>query len=210
MRLHISLCYLTETFANSGTIEMSLKEGLRVWGWEKEDIYHLISICSSQQVSQFLVQFFFVQLSFKFKLAPFTLGVIDNVSISVVEIFTGRNEVVAKVLFYRCVSVHRGEGVCLSAYWDAMPPKDQGDTPWGQGDTPSPWPGRPLLDQADPPGTRQTPPGTRETPPPWDQADTPPPPAPDQADPPGSRLQHMVYERPVRILLECILVATIS
>ena len=30
---------------------------------------------------------------------------------------------------------------------------------------------------------------------------------PDQADPPpGSRLQHTVYERPVRILLECILV----
>ena len=41
----------------------------------------------------------------------------------------------------------------------------------------------------------------RETPP--DQADTPL----DQADtPPGSRLQNTVYERPVRILLECILV----
>ena len=49
---------------------------------------------------------------------------------------------------------------------------------------------------ADTPGSRhppeQTPPGP----------DTPP----DQI-PPGSRLQHMVYERPVRILLECILVA---
>ena len=33
-------------------------------------------------------------------------------------------------------------------------------------------------------------------------------PPPDQADPtpPGSRLQNMVYERPVCILLECILV----
>ena len=40
-----------------------------------------------------------------------------------------------------------------------------------------------------PPGTRQTNPPRMETPP-----------------PPGSRLQHMVYERPVRILLECILV----
>ena len=29
---------------------------------------------------------------------------------------------------------------------------------------------------------------------------------PEQTPPPGSRLQHTVYERPVRILLECILV----
>ena len=55
-----------------------------------------------------------------------------------------------------------------------------------------------------PPRTRhpleQTP--TREhTPPPWEQ--TPP----DQTPPPpGSRLRHTVYKRPVRILLECILV----
>ena len=78
-----------------------------------------------------------------------------------------------------------------------------------------PGPGRP-------PRTRQTPPDqadpwTRQTPP-W--ADTispgpgrhhpprPDPPPPDLADHPplGSRLQHTVYERPVRILLECILV----
>ena len=76
---------------------------------------------------------------------------------------------------------------------------------------------------ADPPGTRQTPPRTRQTPPrtrqtppgpgrpsprdqaepPWDQADTPLP-GTRQTTPPGSRLQHTVYERPVRILLECI------
>ena len=43
--------------------------------------------------------------------------------------------------------------------------------------------------------TRQTPPGPGRTP--WTRQ-TPPP--------PGSRLQHMVYEWPVRILLECILV----
>ena len=89
-------------------------------------------------------------------------------------------------------------------------------------------------EQADTPGTRQTPPGPgRQTPPagrtppdqagrtppdqagipPLDQADPPrpgrpPPPPPDQAgrSPPGSRLQHTVNERPVRILLECILV----
>ena len=56
-----------------------------------------------------------------------------------------------------------GEGVCLSACWDARPPG----------------PGRPPRDQADIPQTRQTPPpGTRQTPlepdrPPWDQADSP-------------------------------------
>ena len=82
-----------------------------------------------------------------------------------VVIFTGRNEVVAKVIFLHMSvihSVHRG--VCLSACWDAPAPGT-----------------RPPL------GTR--PPG----------ADTNPP-------PPGSRLQHTVYERPVRILLECIVV----
>ena len=60
-------------------------------------------------------------------------------------------------------------------------------TPPGPGKTPQTRQTPP--DQADPPWTRQTPP---------DQAD---PPAP-----PGSTLQHAVYERPVRILLECILV----
>ena len=92
-------------------------------------------------------------------------------------IFTGRNEVVAKVMFLQvCVCPQGGEGVCLSACWDARPP---------QPGTPHP------LDQADPPR-----PGRH-----------PPPTPPDQAHPPpGSRLQHTVYERPVRILLECILV----
>ena len=68
-----------------------------------------------------------------------------------------------------------------------------------------PWTRQTPLDQADPPRTRQTHPL-----PPWDQADPL-----DQADPPGpgrpppppgSRLQNTVYEQPVRILLECILV----
>ena len=77
---------------------------------------------------------------------------------------------------------------------DQADPPDQVDTPVNQADP---------LDQADPPrpgrhtpGTRQTPPGTKQTPP--DQADTP--------LPLGSRLQHTVYEWPVCILLECILV----
>ena len=49
-----------------------------------------------------------------------------------------------------------GEGVCLSACWDVMPPPDQAYTP--------PGPGRPPLDQADPPWTRQTPPDQTDPP----------------------------------------------
>ena len=57
------------------------------------------------------------------------------------------------------------------------------------------------------------PPPPQEQTPPWDQtslgvgnpgADTPP--GPDPTPLPGSRRQHTVNERPVRILLECILV----
>ena len=88
----------------------------------------------------------------------------------------------AKVIFSQaCVknSVHSGEGVCLgyTPPWTRQPP--------GPGRHP-PRPGRP-------PWTRQTPP---------DQADPPR----TRQTPPGSRLQHTVYERPVGILLECILV----
>ena len=67
---------------------------------------------------------------------------------------------------------------------------------------------------ADPPPRSRHPPWSRQTPP--EQTPTPP----DQADPlgadplrpgrpppPRSRLQHTVNERPVRILLECILVS---
>ena len=72
-----------------------------------------------------------------------------------------------------------GEGVCLSACWDARtpqtrqtprtrqtPPWDQADTPPGSGRPPyTPWTRQTPLDQADNPArTRQTPPGTRQTP----------------------------------------------
>ena len=123
----------------------------------------------------------------------------------------------AKVIFLRLSVILFKGGVC----WDTNPPPDQTDSPPDQ--TP-PRPGRPPgsdtipPDQADPPGPGR-PPRIRHhpapdqadtTPPPPDQADTPPP--RDQADspPPGSRLQHAVYERPVRILLECILVSLIN
>ena len=128
-------------------------------------------------------------------------------------IITGRNEVVAKVIFLHVSVINsvRGEGVCLSACWD---------TPPGTRQTP-PGPDPLQTRQTTPPGTRLTTPldqadhplprdqadapMTRQTTPPRDQADPPS----DQADPPpGSRLQHTVNERPVRILLECILVMT--
>ena len=85
------------------------------------------------------------------------------------------------------------------------------------GENPPPWeqtppqsrhpPGREtLLGRENPPPRsrhslwEQTPPQAGRTP----REQTPPPPGADT--PPGSRLQHTVNERPVRILLECILV----
>ena len=103
----------------------------------------------------------------------------------------------AKVIFSQaCVCPQGGRGVCLSACWDIPP----GSRPPLGADPPCP-PPRP-----DPPGTRppqeQTTP-REQTPP---RADTPP----EQTPPlPGSRLQHTVNERPVRILLECILVSVL-
>ena len=87
-------------------------------------------------------------------------------------IFTGRNEVVAKVMFLH-VSV-----ILLTGGVSGQPP--------GTRQTP-PGPGRP-------PGTSQTPPWDQADTPPWDQADTPPGPGrhtplgpgrhpPDQAAP---------------------------
>ena len=92
-----------------------------------------------------------------------TLAVFTKTTL-ISNIFTGRNEVVAKVMFLQvCVCPQGGEGVCLSACWDAIPP-------WME----------------NPPGTRQTPqmeeprlgpsrppPGWRNHPPPRDQADPP-------------------------------------
>ena len=87
--------------------------------------------------------------------------------------------------------------VCLRR----SPPWDQADT------TPPPGPRRPPLDQADHPplGPRRTP-QTRQTTPPQDQGEPPPGPG-RHPPPPGRRLRHTVNERPVRILLECILVS---
>ena len=107
-----------------------------------------------------------------------------------------------------CHSVHRG-GVCLSACWDTTPPREQ-TPPWSRhpprADTPSR--SRHAPEQTPP---EQTPPRSRhprsrhpleQTPP---RADTLPPRS-RHTPPPGSRLRHTIDERPVRILLECILV----
>ena len=84
-----------------------------------------------------------------------------------------------------------GEG-CLPQCMLGCPPRADQAPPREQ----TPPRSRPPWEQtppgADPPGSRTHPPG----------ADTPP----EQNPPPGSRLQYTVYERPVRILLECILV----
>ena len=94
-------------------------------------------------------------------------------------IFTGRNEVVAKVMFLLVSVILLTGGVSASVHAGIPHP---------------------------PPQSRhsQTPPGSRHP----LVADTPrsrhPPPRADT--PPGSRLRHTVNERPVRILLECILV----
>ena len=91
-----------------------------------------------------------------------------------------------------CDSVHRG-GLpqCMLGY---PPPPDQIPTP-PRPDTPPDQTSPSPLDQTSPSPLDQTPPPPRPG--------TPPPPRPHT---PGSRRQHTVNERPVRILLECILV----
>ena len=135
-------------------------------------------------------------------------------------IFTGRNEVVAKVIFLHLFVILYTGGCSASMHAGIPTPLDQANTPldWirHQAD-PLPWTRQtppqdqtPPPDQADPPQIRHTPPGS-DTTPPWIRHHHPPPtrqtlPPGSGTTPPGSRLQHTVYKRPVRILLECILV----
>ena len=95
------------------------------------------------------------------------------------------------------------------------PPGPRRNPPQDQADPPALGPGRPPYGPGRPPRPRRTPPRTRQTPP--DQGEPPPkpfilsgtrqtPPGPRRTPPPGRTLQHTVNERPVRILLECILV----
>ena len=81
-------------------------------------------------------------------------------------IITGRNEVVAKVMFLLVSVILFTAGVCLSACWDTTTPPEK-HTPW-EADTPQ--------KQRLPPG-KQTPLGSRHPP-------------GKQTHPPGSRLRH--------------------
>ena len=113
-------------------------------------------------------------------------------------IVTGRNEVVAKAIFLHLFVnfFTRGGGGIPQGTEADPPPRTRHTTPLDQAHHTHTRTRHTPPDQAQhpprpgtPPRTRHTPPRTRHTPP-----------------PPGSRLRHTVYERPVRILLECILV----
>ena len=113
-------------------------------------------------------------------------------------LFTGRNEVVAKVMFLH-VSVILSTG---GSPGRENPPWTREIPPPRTREKPPPRPGRSPPDQGEPPPpqTRENPPGPGRPPP--DQEDLL-----DQADPPP-RKQTPEYglRAPVRILLECILV----
>ena len=143
-------------------------------------------------------------------------------------VFTDRNEVVAKVMFL-LVSVILSGGGGLSASVHAgkeAPPHWEGSTPHWEGSTPPgkeapPWEGSPPGREHPPPREGSTPrrkhtPAGKEAPP-WKEA----PPDPGKEAPPwegstpreGSTTpgrkhppRHTVNERPVRILLECIFI----
>ena len=100
----------------------------------------------------------------------------------------------AKVIFLHLSiihSVHRGDLPQFMLGYHPPPPPRSRPIPPHPG-------GRPCLG-GDTPPRADTPLGANTLP----REQTPPPPS---RHPPGSRLQHMVYERPVRILLECIFV----
>ena len=87
--------------------------------------------------------------------------------------FTGRNKVVAKVMFLQVSvihSVHRGGGLpqCMLGY---HPPGPGRPTPPQTRQTTPPQTRQTTIPGADTPWTRQTPPQTRQTPP--DLADPP-------------------------------------
>ena len=107
-----------------------------------------------------------------------------------------------------------GEGClpqCMLGYPpDQTPPPDQAHTPRTRHTPPTrhtprirhtPPDQTPPPQTRHPPRTRHTPRPTRHTPP----GSGTPPPRTRHTPGPGSRLQYTVYERPVRILLECIL-----
>ena len=125
----------------------------------------------------------------------------------------------AKVMFLQAfVILSTGGGGSASVHAGMPPPGTRDPTPPDQADPPRgqnqrrlqtdardpPRPGRPPRDQRPPQDQRlHIPPWTRQT-----HYPTPHPPHPPGTRDPrlGNRCQHTVNERPVRILLQCILV----
>ena len=103
-------------------------------------------------------------------------------------IFTGRNVVLAKVVFTRvCDSVHKG--VCLSACWDTTLPRKEAP----------PWKEAHNQKEAQPPASI-----------PWKETHHPPgKEAPQREGSTPLAYQHTVNEWPVCIPLECIIVGII-
>ena len=98
-----------------------------------------------------------------------------------VNIFTGHNKVVAKVMFLQASVILSTGGVCFSACWDTTPLWEQ--TPPPRADTPTEQ--KPPWEQTPPPTSRRHPWPGAHTP---RGAHTPPEQTPPQADtPPGSR-----------------------
>ena len=110
--------------------------------------------------------------------------------------FTGRNEVGPRIYFHKRVSVHGGGGCLHQCMLGYTPP---GSRPI-RADTPQSRHPREQIHPTEQTSWEQTPPPPEQTQPLSRPPRSRPPP------PPGSRLQHTVNERPVRILLECILV----
>ena len=96
--------------------------------------------------------------------------------------------------FYTCLSFYSQGGACLSACWDTTTTTPGTRPPHGPDPPGADTPLGPDTPQPDPPEQTPHTPGSRH------------PPQGRHHTPLGSRLQHTVYERPVRILLECILV----
>ena len=153
----ISKCFQL-TFCLSFLISCrSFKMKLTCFTLSRIQIYHCLDSCETLYVSHVATPQLMNTYRLDFRLCM---------------VFSGRNEVVAKVMFLHvCVILFTGGGLRADPPW-------QGEPPLGPGRPPS-----------------------RENPP-WDQADTT---TPRQGDPP----QHTVNERPVRILLECILVVLV-
>ena len=121
-------------------------------------------------------------------------------------IFTSRNEVLAKVIFLHLsvILFTGGEG----SGKENPPPPWAWRTPPAMENPPRPAPPDQTPPDQTPPSMETPCPPTRHLPPAWRTPPTRHPPG--METPPGSRLWHTVYDRPVRILLECILVCNIT